>query len=370
LTDLPSDRPPSATGPHEGGGQASVDALADLTWDQVLSAFDDLHYEQTAGYATAHWGRKKNSHLLVREGSEIVAGARVILLTIPSIGRGIAWVRFGPVWRRKEHSPDPHDFSSVLGALVDEYCTRRGLLLSVLPRPDPDFGAIEHKALSELGFVDRQRYVDWNHYFVDVTLDEDAQYASLTKEWRRNLKKALASDLDIRFCADEASFRQYASLHARMVERKNTSRAGPVHLLPRLRADLPESVLRLVLVSHQGQPVAGAVIARLGDTAYYIFGATSEEALSLRAGFALQWWIVRWLSRQGLRWYDLGGTAGNKGLESFKSGLSGRRGRIVSVPGEYEKWNRLSDRVISDALFALRPLYRKMSAIGLFSGKR
>jgi hypothetical protein len=52
----------------------------------------------------------------------------------------------------------------------------------------------------------------------------------------------------------------------------------------------------------------------------------------------------------------------------FKRGLAGREGRVVPVPGEYEIWRRAADRVISDAVFGLRPLYRKMTRIRRFLG--
>lgn len=365
-----SDPKPPSQGDGAEGDRVGVDFLSDADWDETFASFDDMHYEQTAGYMTAQWGQKRSSHLVLREGGEIVAGARVILMTIPSTARGIAWVRFGPIWRLHGRAPDPSRYAAIVQALADEYCTRRGLLLAILPRPDPEFGAVGQQMLTELGFVDRQRYGDWDHYFVNLTLDQEAQLASVSRHWRRSLKKAEAANLDIRFRTDEEGYRQFEALYERMVARKHAERAGPIHLLYRLKAALPESVLRLVLVSHQGSPVAGAVLALLGDTAYYILGATSDEALPLSAGIALQWWIVRSLSGEGLRWYDIGGTAGNKGLEVFKSGLSGRQGRVVGARGEYEAWSRASDRIIGGAMFALRPLYRKMSRIGLLSGQR
>ena len=267
------------------------------------------------------------------------------------------------IWRPRGADPDASAYKSIVQALIDEYCTRRGLLLSILPRPDPDFGHVEQQALKEMGFIDRRRYADWDHYFVNVSLDEDAQHRSLSRHWRRSLKEAHAANLDIRICTDEASFQQFEDLHFRMIARKDAKRTGPIHILHKLREQLPEDALKLVLVSHHGRPVAGAVFAPLGEIAYYILGSTSDEALPLRAGFAKHWWIMRWLSERGVKWYDIGGTAGNKGLEVFKSGLSGRAGRVVPVPGEYEMWSRTGDRMISDAVFGLRPLYRKITDI-------
>jgi hypothetical protein len=57
--------------------------------------------------------------------------------------------------------------------------------------------------------------------------------------------------------------------------------------------------------------VAGAIIITAGDRAVYLYGATNDRALPLRAGYFLHWYVIRWL-RDNTRanWYDLGGTDG------------------------------------------------------------
>ncbi len=186
----------------------------------------------------------------------------------------------------------------------------------------------------------------------------------------RAATESLTANLDIRIVAGEEGFRQFQSLHTRMVARKNEAHGDAVDLLPFLAKELPDELApRTVIASSHGRPVAGAILALHGDTAYYVYGATNEEALPLRAGFALQWWIVRWLSDQGLDWYDLGGTAGDCGLKQFKTGLVGREGSIVEMPGEYDSWNRRSDRMAADALFMLRSL-AKAPVVRAFRGCR
>ena len=82
-----------------------------------------------------------------------------------------------------------------------------------------------------------------------------------------------------------------------------------------------------------GEVVAGAVIFTAGRTAAYLYGATNDDALPLRAGYFMQWNIIRWL-RDNTRaeFYDLGGTDGFQGLHQFKKGLVGTEGLITPVP--------------------------------------
>jgi hypothetical protein len=66
------------------------------------------------------------------------------------------------------------------------------------------------------------------------------------------------------------------------------------------------------------------------------FSATSDAALSLRAGFTLRWAIINRLRDSPGRWLDIGGHEGDRGLRNFKEGNAGTAGRVVSIPGEFD----------------------------------
>jgi lipid II:glycine glycyltransferase (peptidoglycan interpeptide bridge formation enzyme) len=111
---------------------------------------------------------------------------------------------------------------------------------------------------------------------------------------------------------------------------------------------------QVAMARHDGMPVAGAVIGLLGDTAYYVFGATSEAALPLKAGYALQWWIVNWLTGKGVHWYDLGGKAMDPGLRQFKKGLVGKCGAILPMQSEFDYWTDPLGRAVADGIYGIR----------------
>ena len=60
---------------------------------------------------------------------------------------------------------------------------------------------------------------------------------------------------------------------------------------------MQSDVLRpeLFLVSEGGEVIAGAIIFKAGDRAVYLYGATQDRALPLRAGYFLHWHIIGWL---------------------------------------------------------------------------
>lgn len=69
--------------------------------------------------------------------------------------------------------------------------------------------------------------------------------------------------------------------------------------------------------------------------------------------------LTRPVSREHrTRWYDLGGEAGERGLRQFKKGFVGKRGAIVVMHGEYDRWTYLPGRVATDLIFGLRGAQR------------
>lgn len=78
-------------------------------------------------------------------------------------------------------------------------------------------------------------------------------------------------------------------------------------------------MLRLLLAEHRGEPVAGAIVVLLGETAHYLFNGVRRDAFSLRPNDVLQWEAIRGCAKDGLRFYDLGEVVErHEGLAEFK----------------------------------------------------
>ncbi|WEX09366.1 GNAT family N-acetyltransferase [Chelativorans sp. AA-79] len=337
-----------------------VDSVPDAEWDEIIGGFADAHHEQTACYASRHW-KGRDSHLLLRAGGRPVAGARATVFKLPLLGRGLAFVRFGPFWRAAGSEADPRIYRAVVEALVQEYAVTRGHCLTILPRPSPVHQEQEYALLREMGFVRRRGMPDAERYFVDLSLLEEAQMKSFSQNWRYNLRRALGNALEVRLSETPQEAEAFASLYEEMVSRKGFDSATPVHMTRALMEGLPPGLRpRLALAFHEGELLAGATIGLFGDTAYYMFGATSAAALPLNAGYALQWWVIGWLRERGVRWYDLGGAAHEPGLRHFKKGMAGKSGRIVVMDGEYDRWASPIGRLAADAVFAARHARRRM----------
>jgi lipid II:glycine glycyltransferase (peptidoglycan interpeptide bridge formation enzyme) len=98
---------------------------------------------------------------------------------------------------------------------------------------------------------------------------------------------------------------------------------------------IPE--LKLLLARHEGDLLAGIIVAVHGRAATYLYGASSDAKRNLMPAYALQWEAIRFARRRGCLTYDLFGIPPSPdpahpmhGLYRFKTGFGGR---VVNRPG-------------------------------------
>jgi hypothetical protein len=125
---------------HAGQFVCEIDSPAAAQWDPIAREF---------GEALAPSQRPEVSHLLLRRYGKPAAWARVLL------GRswrgGQAVICAGLFWHRRGESPDQAIYRAALGAIVQEYCIRRGHRLRL--HADAGYCAEEIKILRAFGFV-------------------------------------------------------------------------------------------------------------------------------------------------------------------------------------------------------------------------
>jgi lipid II:glycine glycyltransferase (peptidoglycan interpeptide bridge formation enzyme) len=98
-----------------------------------------------------------------------------------------------------------------------------------------------------------------------------------------------------------------------------------------------QTEMKLLLARHEGDLLAGILLAVHGRAATYLYGASSDAKRNLMPAYALQWEAIRLARRRGCLTYDLFGIPPSPdpahpmhGLYRFKTGFGGR---IVNRPG-------------------------------------
>jgi lipid II:glycine glycyltransferase (peptidoglycan interpeptide bridge formation enzyme) len=252
------------------------------------------------------------------------------------VGAGIAYVKFGPLWRRAGAETDPEILFAALEALKREFGTKRRLVVRILPPADPDYANEWMAALKAANFSLHAPLKDRERYLVNLAISEEQQLASLGAQWRANLKKA-SSELVIHEPGLKTGIPIFVSLYQNMLARKKFDDKHGIDDLPAIARSAGDKLgMRLFLATHNDEPVVGSIIIGPGERVFVPFSATSDKALGLRAGYALRWAIINRLRGTSARWLDLGGAEGDSGLRHFKLGNAGKAGRVTDIPGEYD----------------------------------
>lgn len=355
LTPAEHQSEPDFTG-KRAAGSIDVETLCGAEWDALAVRFDDVNAEQTNTFCEARWGADRVENVLVRENGHVLGGATILSFRLPATPYGVAMIKWGPLWRPIGGAPDSAHFAKLIDGLRTEFGDRRGQFLAIMPHADPDHGSVIVERLQSMNFVPGWNLPDPDRYLVNVAISPDELRQSLDQKWRYNLKKAQKNNFEIEQVEGEAGYARFMELYNQMISRKKFHDTSAVDTLPALmNSPIAELRPRIVLVSHEGTPTAGAVIDVSGDRAVYLYGATDQRALRLKAGYALHWWIAeRLCANPAYKWYDLGGTDGDQGLHQFKKGFVGKEGAIHPIPPYYTYAKSASIRLAGNMIFRLR----------------
>ena len=302
----------------------------ELQWNAALSTLDGACQEQDFTFARRRWPGAVLEPVLFEAGGKLVGGTLMVLQRLPFGVGTIAVCKWGPLLVRG-HPPGAG--VAMVEALQHNYAARRGMTLSMQPPIAPGLAGTHAETLRGLGFETLPDPRPTQRYLVDVRQTDAEIRHHLQQKWRNRLNKAERSGLTFER-GTAAGFDEFDALFQQMLVRKGyddtsaytTARHLLEHRDERLRAEL-------FLVRRDSIALAGAIVYKAGDMATYLYGATSTQALPFSAGHYLQFEIIRWL-RDHTRavWYNLGGSDGVAGLETFKTGLVGTRGSIVPLP--------------------------------------
>lgn len=310
-----------------------ITRIAPDGWDRTVAEFDGICQEQLVAFAAVRWPGTTPEPLLFEADGEVVGGALVLLQKLPLGLATIAVVKWAPMLKDASRPDAMAVYAGMVEALVAEYGDRRGMMLSVLPHAAFGPQNLQYEHLEQRGFRKGSQLLFPNRYVVNLRLSDDEQRASFQQTWRRQLNKAMKAGLELEH-ADAGRLPEFNRLYEAMTDRKKFPDHSAYETVQGLM-DIADDRLRpeLFFVREGGEIVAGAIIFKAGERAVYLYGATNDRALPLRAGYFLHWHIIGWLrDNTSARWYDLGGTDGFQGLHQFKKGMVGEAGVIAPVP--------------------------------------
>ena len=301
-------------------------------WDSTIAGFDEVCQEQLYAFAVTRWPSVQQEPMLFLLDGRIVGGSLMMVQPLPLRLGHIAVSKWAPMLADNTCPEADGVHAGMVEALIAEYADKRGMMLSILPRASISPVNREYERIIARGFKRGSELMFPNRYIVNLRLDDAAQRKSLSQTWRRQLNKSEKAGLTFERSGPER-LAEFEALYTAMTDRKQFADHSAYETVHALMA-MDDALRPELFFVRQGEAlVYGALIFKAGDRAVYLYGASNDQALPLRAGYFMHWHIIRWL-RDNTRatWYDLGGTDGFQGLHQFKKGMVGEAGVIRPVP--------------------------------------
>jgi lipid II:glycine glycyltransferase (peptidoglycan interpeptide bridge formation enzyme) len=318
---------------------SEVDTVTERDWQERLQEFDDANIYQTWSYAEVGRGLDNTSHLVLKEDGRIVALAQARVLKIPFVQIGIAYVRWGPIWRRSTE-PDEGVFRQAVRALRNEYTCKRGLLLRLFPAVFNDDPPYYSTILEEEGFSVLQGLSSGNRtILMDLSPSLEGIREGMMPHWKRELKVAERKELQVIEGDQDELFGAFIEIYKEMVSRKQFVEPNDINHFRLIQAALPKELKMKILLCKSGDDIcSGLICSAIGNTAIYLFGATSNTGLKSRGSYLLHWKLLEKLKQKGTAIYNLNGInpVRNPGTYKFKRDLAGSNGRDLQFVGRFE----------------------------------
>lgn len=327
----------------EKGYSAEIDRLDKSSWHALLRKFDDATYYQTWSYGEKFWGNGHLSHVLLRHEGRAVAMAQLRVLRFSFFRAGAAYLNWGPLWRPSAEGENTAHLRNMLRALYNEYVLRRNYVLRILPKipAEPDNERIKKIFLDE-GY----RYSPDNlrTFLVDLRPPLEEIKQNLHRSWKRSLKFAEDQGLEVVEADEPGQFALVAALNKEMRDRKQFY-GGDISCALEVNGDLPAELrLKVLLCSHQGEPVAALGWSQFGKLCLPILSGTGHKALPYKASFLLFWRMVQHAKEHGADFCDTAGVheKRNPGSYFFKKGLAGKDAQEAAYLGQFDAYKNRS----------------------------
>ena len=347
--------------------------MVQYSWNQIISGFENPHLLQTSQWAEvkSHSGWKphflvwqttnQGLVLIVSETGQFsvvnTAAAALILERQVLPGFSVMYSPKGPLladWTNSSHREQ---------IFLDlELYTKEANAIQLKIDPDLELGrgvqgeegSIEYpigleilEELGQRGWLFSQDQIQFrNSVLVDVMEEEDQILARMKSKTRYNIRLSDRKGITIRQ-GDEKDLADLYHMYANTSVRGDFTIRSEDYYQVLWRTFMGEKsvskkdpIAQPLIAEFEGQPVAGAVIFRFGDRAWYLHGMSLPEHSEKMAPHLIQWEAMRWAKSQGCKVYDMWGAPdvfdesdSMWGVYRFKRGYGGE---VVRTMGAWD----------------------------------
>ncbi|WP_336489358.1 lipid II:glycine glycyltransferase FemX [Methylobacterium nigriterrae] len=275
------------------------DAAIDPAWDAMVEAGGgDLAQTSLWAASRQRLGFRAWQITVATAGRELQGGCQMYVKRLAP-ACSVAFVPRGPLL----FAADPDAAPAVLRETV-AHARRRGVRFLIVQPPE-GADALED-AMTGLGFLPGVSSVAPEATIrLDITRSDDELMGAMSAMRRRNLRKALRSDLEVRQDDDIQLFHR---LHSATAARQGFVPAAYDNLRAQWELLAPTANCSMFIGRHRGVAAAGIWITRFGGvTTFKLAGWDAAGPAPPYAPDAVHWAAMRWARSTGDRFYDFGG---------------------------------------------------------------
>jgi peptidoglycan pentaglycine glycine transferase (the first glycine) len=296
-------------------------------WNEAVARLPCAHVLQSY-----EWGVFKSRHgwqpsrLLFLRGAEPVAAASLLMRRPPGGRWGVMYVPKGPAL--------DYDDSGLVGEVLTRLQEIAREQRAIFVKIDPDISAGRSdvaRLIEQRGWRASSEQIQFRStLLVDLRRPEEELLSAMKRKCRYNVRLAGRRGVEVHLGGIDdlpLLYQMYIATSARdeFIIRPYSYYADAWNTF------VSRGLAQLFLARHGEDVLAGLLLFRFGDKAWYMYGASTDHHRSLMPNYLLQWEAMKWARAHGHSLYDMWGAPDELdksdpmwGVYRFKSGFGGK----------------------------------------------
>lgn len=293
------------------------------------------------------WGQIKEKtgweplRMIVEDNGKAIAAISILKRKIPGLNKTIFYAPRGPVFSIDNEKV----FDFILAEVKKLAKEHKAIFFKI----DPDIKADnEHFAhlLKSKGFISAERGEGFDGiqpkyvFRLDISPDEETLFKNLHSKTRYNVRLAKRRGVTINTECTKEDLKEFYQILLETCERDNFLVRAYNYFEDMWDYLVEKGYAKLFMAEYDGKYIAGTLALIMGEKAWYLYGASSNQHRNVMPNYLLQWTMIKWAKENNCTLYDFRGVPGNLekdnplyGLFRFKKGFNGDYTEFI---GEYD----------------------------------
>lgn len=267
-------------------------------WNRFVGEQARAHVLQQSGWGDlkAAYGWSAERVALVDEADCIVGGGLLLFRRLPLRLGSMAYLPMGP------YLTEPSAEAALWSAL--DACARRHR--AAFLKWEPGIYAAAPPDPTQLGFqLSDQTVQPPNTIILDISGSDESIMARMNQGTRRKIRQSQKNDIHY-YEATREQVETFTALMETTGARNEFGVHEPGYYQRAYELFVPDHAA-LILAEHEGDSLAGIMVFAAGDTAWYLYGASSSVKRNLMASYGVQWVAIQWARSRHCTHYDMWG---------------------------------------------------------------